>query len=130
MHDADAIRRRLRDLLYERKISQSQLCARLSQITGEEWLLQRLGKLLNGRIRLRVEDLVWIARAADLSLVELVREPGKEFVADLTPSELRLVDALRANPELTAVLTTFLTARTPARPVPHAIMKDRMRRRE
>lgn len=117
----DAIRLRLRNMLDERKLSHTRICERLTEMTGEPWLVARFGKLLNGRIRMRVEDLVWIARAANLSLVDLVREPGREYVADMTPTELRFLAAVRATPtdKVDAILRLLelppLKLRTPSR---------------
>lgn len=129
----DPIRLRLRQLLLDRKVSQTELCKRLTRMTGEEWLIARLGKVLNGHIRMRVADLVWIAKAADLSLVDIVREPGRELVADLTDTELALVNAMREQPQFTHLLRDMMAVwiKTPEKRKPtRQEIKARMKRSE
>lgn len=101
----------LRDELWRRKISQRDLARRLTERTGERWSQSRVQKILNGRVKLVVEDVAAIAEMVGLSLVELVREPGREFVADCTPSELRMLMRIRERPDLFEPLTTLLLAR-------------------
>lgn len=126
----EGIRQRLRDLLYERRLSHAQMCRRLTQQTGEEWRVQRFGKLMNGIIHLRVEDLAVIAEVAGLSLVEIVREPGKEFVADLTPSELRVLNLMRDHPHLVPHLTALLAVGPKPRGPSRRTIRERMARNE
>lgn len=130
MRPHDAIRLRLRDLLTARGISQPRLCKLLSEATGEKWLVQRLGKVLNGHIRLTVEDMVLMCRVADISLVELVRDPGRELVADLTPSELRMVQATRDYPNILLPVMTLVNemAGRMRRPSSRETVRDQMRR--
>lgn len=126
MNPADPIRLRLRDTLHARKISQQKLCELLTERTGETWHIQRMSKLMNGRLNLRVEDLVLICKAAGISLVEIVREPGREFVSDVTPSELRLLEAIRDHPQLVPAILQLLgpSNRKPSRQT----IKQRMAR--
>lgn len=102
MHDnqsvATRVRTRLRDELAQRKISQRALAERLERQTGDVWTQSRIGKVLTGSVELRVQDVADICAVSGISLVEMVREPGREYVADLTPSELRLVNAARRAP--------------------------------
>lgn len=125
---AEELRLRLRESLHKRGVSQSELVKRLSAASGEEWLIAHVSKIINGHIRLRVEDLLLIAQVADLSLVELFREPGRELVADLTPTELRLVHALRDHAEIMRPLVDVVLLLTPTRKTPRAILRERMRR--
>lgn len=92
------IRQKLRDKLAHRKISQRALAARLYRTTGEEWSQSKVHKILTGQVELKVDDLSLMAAEAGLSLVELVREPGRELVADMTPTEMRIVNAMRESP--------------------------------
>lgn len=126
MSAADPVRERLRELLHEKKLSHQRLCNRLTEMTGEPWLVQRFGKLLNGSIMLRVEDLVLIARAAEISLVEIVRERGRELAADLTPTELQLVQGVRDNPALLAPFLALIP-KTPKPKPTRRMIRDRMR---
>jgi hypothetical protein len=46
-----------------------------------------------------VDDMELIAAEAGLNLVEIIREPGRELVADLTPTEMRLIVSMREHPK-------------------------------
>lgn len=122
---ASRIRTRLRELLARQGVTQVELCARLTRLTGETWHQQHMSKLLNGGNVLTVEQLALIAYAAGLSLVEVVREPGKEFVGDLTPTELRLLDAVRAHPDSVPALLQLLGPAPTPKPT-RATIKQRM----
>ncbi len=129
MSAADPVRLRLRQLLADKGISQPKLCTLLSTATGRPWLVQRMGKILNGHIELRVEDLVLICQVAGLSLVEVVRDPSREFVADLTPSEVRLINAMRDYPSISQPLIDIVRRLTPETRRPsRAVLRERMRR--
>lgn len=124
----DDLRLRLREALHAKRVSQAELTKRLSAKTGDEWLIAHVSKILNGHIRLRVEDLLLMVDVAGLSLVDLVREPGRELVADLTPTELRLIHALRDHPAIMRPLVDVVATLTPTRKTPRAILRERMRR--
>jgi transcriptional regulator with XRE-family HTH domain len=98
------IRQKLRDQLAHRKISQRDLAARLYRTTGEEWSQSKVHKILTGQVELKVDDLALMAAEAGLSLVELVREPGRELVVDMTPTEMRLITAMRESPRFMAAM--------------------------
>jgi transcriptional regulator with XRE-family HTH domain len=125
---ADDVRLRLRDLLHTRGVSQTELTRRLCKHTGEDWLIDHVSKLLRGEIRLRVEDVLLMCEVSSVSLVELFREPGREFVADLTPTELRLIHALRDHPKIMLPLCDVVATLAPVRKPSRAIVRDRMRR--
>lgn len=125
---ADRIRLRFRELLHQRGISQQKLCDTLTAQTGEPWFIQRMSKLLNGKNELKVGDLIVMCRAAEISLIELFREPGRELIADLTPTELRLIHALRDYPAIMQPLVDVVATLTPPRrKVPREILRERMR---
>lgn len=128
MAPADHVRLRFRELLHEKGVSQSVLCARLQARTGERWRESRLSKLLNGRIVFVVDDLVLMAECADISLVELFREKGREFVADLSPSELRVLNAMRDMPHTGQLLMDLVNSLTPEkRKSSRAVIRERIR---
>lgn len=125
---SDRIRARLRDALADRKLSQRAISDRLQKFTGETWSQPRVGKILNGRVELKIEDLALLAGLAGISLVELVREQGREFVADLTPTELRIVNALRDHHGLQDhVLTLIELLAPPQRKPSREVIRERMR---
>ena len=129
MSAADPLLARFRQLLADKGVSQARLCRLLTERTGELWLDQRMGKLLNGKMKLRVEDLVVMAETAGISLVELTRDPSREYVADLTPSELRLIHAMRDFPAIAMPLMDIVNRLAPPqRKPPRAVLRERMRR--
>lgn len=71
-----------------------------------KWPQSRVSKLLAGQIALGLDDLASFAFALSLSPVELIRDHGLEFCAEMTPTELRTLERLRALDELT--LNAFL----------------------
>lgn len=126
MDAAAAIRLRFRELLNNKGMSQRTLAQRLTKRTGTLWRESRLSKLLLGQIAFEVDDLILMADEAGISLVELFRQPGREFVADMTPTELRIVQALRDQPKLEP-LFLLVVGDTPRRKPPRHVIKERMR---
>lgn len=127
---SDRIRERLKQALSEKKLSQRKLAKLLSKFTGETWSQPRVGKVLNGNVELKVDDLAALCALAGLSLVEIVREQGREFVADCTPTELRILTGLREAPPqaVDGLLKLFETLVPPQRrPDRRATIKARMR---
>jgi len=122
------IRADLRDRLAHRRLSQRAIAAQASRLLDEQWTQSRVHKILTGYVSLHVDDLQVLAHIAGVTLTELVREPGREYVADLTPSELRLLRAVRDNP---TTLEPFLAL---AKPVPitptRRTIRERMTRHE
>jgi transcriptional regulator with XRE-family HTH domain len=84
---------RIREEMTERKISQRTLADRLGCSQG------RVAKLLNGGVMLRLEDVGVLAAAVGITVVEALRDRGVEFYAELSPSEVRLLDRLRRRPQ-------------------------------
>jgi transcriptional regulator with XRE-family HTH domain len=100
MTAAERTRQRLREELIARDISQRDLADALSKRGGTELCTQsKISKVLSGRVALRVDDADAIATAAGISLTEAVRDRGIEFCAEMTPSELRVLELLRQRPE-------------------------------
>jgi transcriptional regulator with XRE-family HTH domain len=63
------------------------------------WSQSRVAHLLTGRVEITVDDLAEMAFALGLSVLETVRDRGMEFCAEMTPSEMRVLDAVRALPQ-------------------------------
>lgn len=119
MTAADRTRRRLKEELDARGISQRDLADILSRRDTEIWTQSKLGKILNGRVELKVEDVDLIARAAGINLTEAVRDRGMEFCAEMTPSELRVLERLRQRPDfLEGVMMLLDIPSTTAKPNP------------
>lgn len=108
---ADAVseraRRRLRDEMAAKNLNQADVAGRL------EWTQSRVSKLLNGKVELSVDDLAALCFAVDVSLVEVIRDHGLEFCAEMTPTELRMLERLRQlPPPLLEALMMLVNART------------------
>jgi hypothetical protein len=124
------VRARVRDELAHRRISQRLAAERLSQNTGELWSHSKVQKILTGEVELKVDDLAAFARVLNLSLADLMREPGREFVADLTPSELKVLEAIRdMSPRRLAAFLEIIGDPEPRKPSRRTI-RERMRRKE
>jgi transcriptional regulator with XRE-family HTH domain len=89
---ADRAVLRIREEMAERKVSQRELADRLECSQG------RVAKLLNGGVQLRVNDMALLATAVGITPVEALRDRGLEFFAELTPSEVRILERLRRRP--------------------------------
>jgi len=92
------IRGRLKDELRERDISQRELADKLTRDTGVQWNQAKIGKVLNGDVELKVDDLDAIARSLGIFISEAVRDRGLEFYAEMTPTALRMLTVFRQKP--------------------------------
>ncbi len=59
------------------------------------WSQSRVAHLLTGRVEMSIDDLAEFAQALSISPTEIVRDRGMEFVAEMTPSEMRFLERLR-----------------------------------
>lgn len=62
------------------------------------WSQSKTSKVLHGKIDISLTDVEVLANAVSLSLVEVVRDHGMEFCAEMTPSELTALKNLRDCP--------------------------------
>ena len=86
--------RRIREELDRRSLSQRDLAERLHCSQG------RVAKMLNGRVELRIDDVAEMARVVGIPLTEVLRDRGLEFYAEMTPTEVRLIERIRQRPDL------------------------------
>lgn len=63
--------------------------------TAKGWTQSRISKLLNGHAQLGLEELEALCFAVGLSVVEAVRDQGMEFLAEMTPTELRTLQRIK-----------------------------------
>ena len=118
------VRQRLKDELQAVGISQRELADELSKQTNEYWTQSKVGKVLNGNVELKVDDVDAIAKVAGIFLSEAVRDRGLEFYAEMTPTELRVLERLRRRTGalqgvmllLDMPITTDASAPVPKRP--------------
>lgn len=101
---------RIREEMTERKISQRDLAEALNCSQG------RVAKIMGGGVNLRFNDLAILAAAVKLPLVETVRDRGLEFYAEMTPSEVRLLERIRQRPEVLEGLMQILGMKAPQVP--------------
>lgn len=94
MTPADRAIVRIREEMTARNLSQRDLAERLRCSQG------RIAKLLNGRVAIRVNDLDELAMAVGLPLAEVIRDRGLEFYAEMTPTEVRMIEQLRRRPHM------------------------------
>lgn len=83
---------RIREEMHARGLSQRDLAGLLKCSQG------RVAKLLTGGVKLRVDDVAILAEAVGITAVEAIRDRGLEFFAELSPSEVRLLERLRRQP--------------------------------
>lgn len=98
---SDRARARIREEMAKKNLSQTDVANLL------EWTQSRMSKILNGRTELGVDELSALCFALGLSMVECVRDHGLEFCADMTPTELRMLERLRelGTPIQTAIMS-------------------------
>jgi transcriptional regulator with XRE-family HTH domain len=63
--------------------------------TAAGWSPSRVTKNLTGRVELGVDELEALCFALSLQITEVVRDRGLEFCAEMTPTELRILERLR-----------------------------------
>lgn len=74
-------------------LSQAKIARRLG------WSQAKMSKVLNGKMDLTVDDLEAICLEVHLYTTEAVRDTGREFCAELTPSELQMLERFRELPD-------------------------------
>lgn len=85
-------RDRIRAEMQKKHLSQRDVAGMLN------WSQSRVAKLMTGRVEMGLTDLEGLCFAVGLSPVEAVRDPGMQFCAEMTPTELRLLQQLRHLP--------------------------------
>lgn len=102
---------RIREEMTARNISQRDLADRLNCSQG------RIAKMLNGHVELRLNDAEELAQAVGLTLVEVIRDRGLEFYAEMTPTEVRMLERLRQRPSAMQGVLYILELRTDTPPL-------------
>lgn len=98
---SERARLRIREEMARKHLSQRDLAGIL------DWSQSRISKNLNARIELGLDDLAAMCFGVGLSLTEAVRDHGLEFCAEMTPTELRVLERFRQLPPpiMEAVMT-------------------------
>lgn len=104
------VRLRLREEMARKKISQRDLAGQL------DWSQSRLAKVLTGRVEMGVGDLEELCFALNVAATEAVRDHGLEFCAEMTPTELRVLERLRQiTPTMLDAVMVLLDVKTKTR---------------
>ena len=90
---ADRARNRIREEMARKNLNQADIADLL------QWTESRVSKIMNGRTELGVNELEALCFATGLTMTEAVRDRGLEFCAEMTPTELRMLELLRALPQ-------------------------------
>jgi len=107
---SDQARLRVREEMERQKMSQREMSDLL------KWSQSRVAKILTGRVELTLDDLEALCFAVGLSVTEAVRDHGMEFCAEMTPTELRILERMRQLPQpVTDSLLQLLDVKTNTR---------------
>ncbi len=87
---SEHVRLRLREEMTRRDMSQRDVAGILN------WSQSKVAHILNGRVELSVDDLEAFCFGVGISITEAVRDRGLEFCAEMTPTEMRLLELWRA----------------------------------
>lgn len=115
---AERVRLRIREEMTALGVSQRELAERLKEVTGVVWSQSGVGKVLTGRVELTVADVDAMVRALGMSLTEAMRDRGLEFVAEMTPTELRLLSIYRQKTQAFKDAIQILHGMTPVAAAP------------
>ena len=108
---SEQARLRIREEMARRDLSQREVAELL------RWSQSRVAKLLTGRVELGVEDLDGLCFAVGISAVEALRDHGLEFCAEMTPTELRILERIRQLPRpVFEAVMTLLNVKAHTRP--------------
>lgn len=83
------VRNRLRDEKAKLKLSETDIAGQL------QWSQPRVAQKLTGRTPITLNELESLCFAMGISPSECVRDRGLEFMAEMTPTELRALEQLR-----------------------------------
>jgi len=97
---------RIRDEMREQGISQPDLAAMLKCSQS------RISKILTAAAKLKVDTLSDLCLVLSLPVTEVVRDRGMEFVAEMTPTELRVFQQYRKlTPDMQETFAKLLSVR-------------------
>jgi len=85
----DRARERLKDEKLAKKVSERDLAGWMG------WSQPKVAQKLGGRTEITLNELEALCQALDISATEVVRDRGLEFCAEMTPTELRILERLR-----------------------------------
>lgn len=89
----DRVRERFKDEKARKHLSERDLAGMLN------WSQSKVAQKLSGRTPMTLDEFDALCFALSLSPTEAVRDRGLEFCADMTPTELRILEVYRAMPK-------------------------------
>lgn len=97
---SEQVRLRIREEMAHRKMSQNAMASAIG------WSKSQVAHCLTGRVEMTVDDMAELAFGLGLQLTEIVRDRGLEFCAEMTPTELRILERIRQlkRPDLDAFI--------------------------
>jgi len=108
---AEQVRLRLREEMTRKKLSQRDIAG----LTG--WSQSKVAHQLTAHTEIKLDDLAAFCFAVGLSVTEVVRDHGLEFCAEMTPTELRILERVRQlEPPVLDAILTLLDVKTKTRP--------------
>ena len=115
---SERVRERLRDEIIKQKLTQQEV----ADLIGAGWTQTRVAQKLHARSRITLDELEALCFALGLPISEIVRDRGLEFYAEMTPTEVRLLEQFRQRDtkEQDAFLTLFHVQRKTHAPERHA----------
>lgn len=125
----ERVRLRLREEMAKKHLSQRDVSGILGG-PDKGWSQSRVSKILNGHVEMGVSDMEGLCFALSVPIVEVVRDLGMEFFAEMTPTELRTLERIRqlSDPDREAylhLLAVKVSARRHATPSPSAAQRKR-----
>ena len=113
-------RARIRAEMETRHLSQRDVAGILG------WTQSRVSKNLNARVELGLDDLESLCFAVGITLTEAVRDHGLEFCAEMTPSELRILERIRQlKPDVLQAVMTLIQVNATTRNETRGVTKSR-----
>lgn len=116
---SDRVRLRLREEIDAHDISQQTLAELLTKETGEAWSKSKVAHVLSGHVQLLVDDADAIAKIVGLYLTEAVRDRGLEFYAEMSPTELKILERMRKRPEVLQAVMLLVGVTPPENQTPN-----------
>lgn len=120
---SEQARTRIREEMKRQRLVQRDIAGMLS------WSQSRVAKVLTGRVALLLDDLAALCFALSVSIVDVLRDRGMEFCSEMTPTELRIHESMRAlsQNKRTAVMTLLdIMPAEPKRAIPKVAPRQRV----
>lgn len=106
----DRVRERLKSEKARRKLSEREIGSML------QWSQSKVAQKFNGRTPITLDEFEGLCFVLSIAPTEAVRDRGLEFCAELTPTELRVLERLRQlPPTIFEAVLTIIDVRTTTR---------------